>query len=168
MYVLLQNPCAPLSLNGTFIDVMITHDATGSNTPQKIKGPYLNFVLKTLWMVLFWPLSPSPQEKKNEIWTWQTMAHLFQKSQPNLWILLICGFYFAWLNVCEALTMSTNNGFPKCSLAQVIMSITAWCWFLMQCCLKHQRSQAVTVVFPPRPLHAKVSPPQNNVEPFEH
>ena len=52
--MLLQNLYVPFSINGAFTDVQVTHDAMGTNTP-----PYhhrcwlLNFVLVTIWMVLF-------------------------------------------------------------------------------------------------------------------
>ena len=52
----------------------------------------------------------------------------------------------------------TLRCFPKCSWADVVISFTEWCWFLMQCSLKDRRSPAFNVDFRPCRLHAKISP----------
>ena len=55
-------------------------------------------------------------------------------------------------------TVLTNNGFPKCSWAHVIISITEGCQFFMQCRLRDQRSWAFNVGFRPCPLSSEISP----------
>ena len=55
-------------------------------------------------------------------------------------------------------TVLTDNGFPKCSWAHVIISITEGCQFFMQCRLRDQRSWAFNVGFRPCPLSAEISP----------
>ena len=42
-------------------------------------------------------------------------------------------------------TVFTDNGFLKCSWAHVVISFIQSCWFLMQCCLRDQRSRAFSV-----------------------
>ena len=55
-------------------------------------------------------------------------------------------------------TVLTDNGFPKCSRAHVVISMTEWCRFFMQCRLRDRRSRPFNVGFRPCPLRAEISP----------
>ena len=77
-HMLLQHLYVPFSINGAFTDVQVTH-AMGTNIP-----PYhhicwlLNFLLITIWMVLFLfgPEDMTSMISKNNLkWTRQTTAH---------------------------------------------------------------------------------------------
>ena len=55
-------------------------------------------------------------------------------------------------------TVLTDNGFPKRSRAQVVISLTEWCRFFMQCHLRDRRSLQFNVGFRPCPLRTEISP----------
>ena len=54
-------------------------------------------------------------------------------------------------------TWFTNNSFPKCSRANIKISFIQSCCFLMQSCLRVQRTRSFNDGFPTWPLHAEIS-----------
>ena len=77
-----------------------------------------------------------------------------QGNQQCSWMMLIYAFHFA----CQSLNLHfTNITLSKCSRAHVVPFIQL-CGFLMQCCLRGQRSQTFNVGFQPCSSHAEISP----------
>ena len=97
-------------------------------------------------------------QKQFEMWTRQTTAHfstLLQSISDELepreaGDISGCCWYRAFALHCRV-SSGTN----------VIISLTEWCRFLMQCCLRDQRSRTLNVGF--CLLHAEISPDSLNL-----
>ena len=80
-----------------------------------------------------------------------------------------CCWYMAFALHCRVLTCIGRCSDELCSLTVLFrcvpeaISLTEWCWLLMQCRMRDQRSQAFNVGFWPCRLHAEISPDSLNL-----